>query len=117
VVNSPAWDEARSVYLRLMAPFTPHIAEELWARAGYPFSVHSQPWPVYDAAAAAEQTITLIVQINGKVRDRIDVPASISEEEAQAAALNSAGAQRHLAGKTPRKVIYVPGRGMVSIVV
>ncbi|NPV65816.1 MAG: leucine--tRNA ligase [Anaerolineae bacterium] len=117
VVNSPAWDEARNIYLRLMAPFTPHIAEELWARAGYPFSVHNQPWPVYDAAVAAEQTITLIVQINGKVRDRIEVPASISEEEARAAALASPGAQRHLAGKTPHKVIYVPARGMVSIVV
>ncbi len=117
VVNSPAWDEARSVILRLMAPFTPHIAEELWARAGYPYSIHSQPWPVYDAAAAAEQVITLIVQVNGKLRDRVEVPAGISEEDARAIALQTEGAQRHLDGRPPRKVIYVAERGMVNIVI
>ena len=117
VVNSEAWDEARSVYLRLMAPFTPHIAEELWERSGYDYSVHTQSWPEYDEAAAAEEMITLVVQVNGKVRDRIEVPADISEEEAKAAALASRGAQRHMDGKEPRKVIYVAKRGMVNIVV
>jgi leucyl-tRNA synthetase len=117
VVNDPAWQEATSIYLRLMAPFTPHIAEELWARTGGAYSIHTQPWPEYDEASAAEDVITLVVQVNGKVRDRIEVPASISEEEAKAAALASEGAQRHLDGKPPKKVIYVPARGMVSIVV
>ncbi len=117
VVNDPAWREATSIYLRLMAPFTPHIAEELWARTGGAYSVHTQPWPEYDEASAAEDVITLVVQVNGKVRDRIEVPASISEEDAKAAALASEGAQRHLDGKPPKKVIYVPARGMVSIVV
>jgi leucyl-tRNA synthetase len=117
VVNSDAWDEARSTYLRLMAPFTPHIAEELWARSGYKFSVHTQPWPKYDEAAAAEESMTLVVQINGKVRDRIEVSVDISEEDAKAAALNSEGAQRHMAGKEPRKVIYIAQRGMINIVI
>ncbi len=117
VANSEAWEEARHVYLRLLAPFTPHIAEELWARSGYPYSVHTQPWPEYDAEVAAEETITLVVQVNGKVRDRIQVPADISEEAAKAAALASEGAKRHMDGKQPKKVIYVAGRGMVNIVV
>ncbi len=117
VVNTAAWDEARHVYLRLMAPFAPHITEELWARSGYPYSVHTQPWPEYDEAAAAEAMITLVVQVNGKVRDRVEVPADISEDEAKARALATAGAQRHMNGKQPKKVIYIAGRGMVNIVV
>jgi leucyl-tRNA synthetase len=117
LAGSAAWDEARSIYLRLMAPFTPHIAEELWARSGYPYSVHTQPWPEHDPAIAAEDMITLVVQVNGKVRDRVQVPADISEDEAKAAALATAGAQRHLDGRPPKKVIYVPKTGMVNIVV
>ncbi len=116
-VNSEAWDEARHVYLRLMAPFAPHMAEELWETNGYGYSVHQQAWPEYDEAIAAEDMITLVVQINGKVRDRVEVPADIGEDEAKEKALATEGAQRHLDGKEPRKVIYIAGRGMVNIVV
>jgi leucyl-tRNA synthetase len=117
VINTDAWDEARHIYLRLMAPFTPHIVEELWTRSGYPYSIHQQPWPEYNAAAAAEDMITLVVQVNGKVRDRITVPVSIGKAEAQAAALATEGAKRHMGGKPPRKVIFVAERGMINIVV
>lgn len=117
VVNSEAWDEVRSIYLRLSAPFTPHIAEELWERNGYGYSVHNQSWPEYDADAAAEKTMTLVVQVNGKLRDRIDVSVDITEEDAKAAALSSEAVQRHLNGKDPRKVIYIAKRGMINIVV
>ena len=117
VVNSPAWDEVRSIYLRLMAPFTPHIAEELWARAGYGYSIHQQDWPVYDEEAAAEDAMTLVVQVNGKVRARIDVPVDIAEEDAKARALENEAVQRFLDGKTPRKVIYIAPRGMINIVI
>ncbi|MBN2469810.1 MAG: class I tRNA ligase family protein, partial [Anaerolineae bacterium] len=117
VVNSDAWEEVRSIYLRLMAPFTPHITEELWERAGYPYSIHNQDWPVYDEAAAAEDTMTLVIQVNGKVRDRIDVPVDISDDDAKAAALASDAVQRYLNGKTPRKVIYIAPRGMINIVI
>ncbi|GAB4456783.1 MAG: leucine--tRNA ligase [Anaerolineae bacterium] len=117
VVNTPAWDEAVATMLVLMAPFVPHIAEELWTRTGRPYSVHLQPWPVYDAEAAAEEVITLVVQINGKVRDRIEVPADITEEEAKARALASENAQRFMDGKPPRKVIYVAKSGIINIVV
>ncbi len=116
VVHMPAWDEAITTLLLIMAPFTPHIAEELWVRSGRPYSIHQQRWPAYDEAATAEEMITLVVQVNGKVRDRIQVPADVTEEQAREAALASEGARRHLNGKTPKKIVYVPGR-LVNIVV
>lgn len=116
VVHTPAWDEAITTLLLLMAPFTPHIAEELWTRTGRPYSIHQQRWPAYDEAAAAEEMITLVVQVNGKVRARIQVPADVTEEQAREAALASEGVRRHLNGKTPKKIVYVPGR-LVNIVV
>ena len=112
----PAWDEAVTTLLKLMAPVTPHIAEELWARRGLPYSIHQQSWPEYDPAAAAEEMITLVVQVNGKVRDRVQVPVGVTEAQAKAAALASEGAKKHLEGKPPRQVVYVPGR-LVNIVV
>jgi len=117
VVNSPAWDEAIRTLLLMMAPITPHIAEELWAHIGGAYSIHTQAWPIYDADAAKADTITLIVQINGKIRDRIDAPADISEDDAKARALHSAAIIEHLKGGEPKKVVYVAGRGMINIVV
>ena len=114
--GSPAWEEAVDVYIRMMAPIAPHIAEELWARHGKPYSVHHQPWPVVDEEAAKEDEIDLIVQVNGKLRDKISVPAGISKEEAEKVALASETVQKFLEGKTPRKVIVVQGK-LVNIVV
>ena len=114
--GSPEWNEAIETMLKLMAPITPHIAEELWVRRGNPYSIHQQAWPAFDAAAAAEELITLVVQINGKVRDRIEVAADISEAEAKATALASEQVQKHLDGKAPKKIVYVTGK-LVSIVV
>ncbi len=116
-VSRAVWDETVEAMLLLMAPFTPYIAEELWAKTGHPYSIHNQAWPEYDPEIAAEEEITLVVQVNGKVRDRIQVVADIAEEDAIRLALASEGTQRHLNGKEPRKVIYVAQRGMVSIVV
>ncbi len=113
--GTPEWGEAVDVYLRLLAPVAPHLAEELWARLGKPYSVHLQAWPQADAAAAADEEITLVVQVNGKVRDRIVVPAGTGDETARQAALASATVQRFLGGQEPRKVIVVPGR-LVNIV-
>jgi leucyl-tRNA synthetase len=115
-VGTEAWKEAEGLYLRMLAPVCPHIAEELWTRTGHDYSIHNQPWPEVDQEAAKEDQITLIVQVNGKLRDRLTVPVNISEEEAKTAALLSENIQSHLAGKTPKKVIYVPGR-LVNIVV
>jgi leucyl-tRNA synthetase len=94
---------------------TPHIAEELWSRLGKPYSIHNQPWPQFDPEVARVEEITLVLQVNGKVRDRITVPADISEEQARKAALASEAVRRLLAGKRPRQVIVVPGR-LVNIV-
>jgi leucyl-tRNA synthetase len=113
--ETPEWKEAVNIYVRMMAPVTPHIAEELWAQLGQTYSVHTQEWPKVDEVAAAEEEITLVVQVNGKVRDRITVPVDISREDAQAAALASDAVQRHLEGKQPRQVIVVPKK-LVNIV-
>jgi len=113
--GTPEWEEALDIYLRMMAPVTPHIAEELWAYLGKPYSIHQQPWPVVDEAATVEEQITLVVQVNGKVRDRIVVAADIGEEEAKMAALSSPAVQKFLGGKSPEKVVVVPGR-LVNIV-
>jgi len=113
--GTPEWDEAVEIYIKMMAPVTPHIAEELWAFIGKSYSIHQQSWPVVDSDAAAEELITLIVQVDGKLRDRITVPADISEEAAKATALDSEVIKKFLAGKPPRKVIVVPRR-LVNIV-
>ena len=116
-VGATEWTEAQDIYLRMLAPVAPHIAEEVWTDfMGKPYSVHTQPWPEVDEAAAKEDEITLVVQVNGKVRDRIQVPVSIGEGEAKSAALASEAVQKYLQGKEPRKVILVPGR-LVNIVV
>jgi leucyl-tRNA synthetase len=112
---SDAWDEAASVYLRIMAPVAPHAAEELWHRLGHGGSVHVADWPAVDEQAAAEDEVTLVVQVNGKVRDRLTVPVGVEREEAERLALASEGAQRFTEGLTVRKVIVVPGR-LVNIV-
>ena len=114
--GTAAWEEAVEALLLMLAPACPHIAEELWARTGRPYSIHQQPWPVWDPDVAAEETITLPVQVNGKVRDRIEVAAGTDDETARALALETEGAQRHMAGKQVVKVIVVSGR-LVNIVV
>ncbi len=113
--GTPAWQEAVKIYLLMLAPVCPHIAEELWQAIGKPYSIHTQPWPKVDQAAAAEQEITLIVQVNGKLRDRITVPADIKDETAKAIALASPAVKKLLDGKAPRQVIVVPKR-LVNIV-
>jgi leucyl-tRNA synthetase len=114
--GTPEWAEAQHIYLRMMAPVAPFVSEELWARLGKPYSLHQQPWPVVDEQAAAEEEITLVLQINGKVRDRIQVPADITPDQARSFALSNATVQKYLGGQEPRKVILVPGK-LVNIVI
>jgi leucyl-tRNA synthetase len=113
---SPAFQEATGMLIRLLAPFAPHIVEELWAKRGGPFSVHRQPWPAYDPGLTVDETFTLVVQVNGKVRDRIAVAAGIGDDEARQRALESEQVQRYLDGRLPGRVIVVPGR-LVNVVV
>lgn len=114
--GSKGWEETVDIYLRMLAPIAPHISEELWAQLGKPYSVHTQKWPEVDPSAVVVEQITLVVQVNGKVRDRITVPADISEGDAKAIALESELTKKFTEGKTPRQVIYVPGK-LVNVVV
>jgi len=116
VYGCSAWNEAIEIYLKMLAPVAPHISEELWQKIGKPYSIHTQSWPKVDEAAAAEDEITLVVQVNGKLRDRVVVPAGISDEEAKKIALDSEAVKKTLDGKAPRQVIYVKGR-LVNIVI
>ena len=81
--GSSVWNEAVDIYLRMMAPVTPHIAEELWSRLGKPYSIHQSDWPNVDEEAVKEEAIELAVQINGKVKHKIVVPVDVSEEMAK----------------------------------
>ena len=115
-VGPTAWNNAIETLLLLIAPPAPHIAEELWQRTGHTGSVHTQSWPTWDEALAASETFTLVVQVNGKLRDRFDVSVDISEAEAKEQALASPRVQPHVEGHTIEQIRYVPRR-LVNIVV
>ena len=115
-VDADTWRDCIEKFLLMLAPIAPHVAEELWERNGQAYSVHQQAFPSWDDDLAAEEEITLVVQVNGRVRDRITVPASISEDEARNLALDSQRVQAHVDGKSVRNVVYVPGR-LVNVVV
>jgi leucyl-tRNA synthetase len=112
----PTLDEAIDTLLLVLAPMAPHISAELWERRQEPGAhVHEQPWPMTDPELAKAETVTMIVQVNGKVRDRIDVDATITEEQMEKVALASTRVQENLAGRTPRNVIIVRPK-LVNIV-
>ena len=108
--------EAVRTLTLLLAPITPFLAEELWERQGGGYSVHQQAWPTFDPAQIAEETVTLVVQVNGKLRDRIEAPAGLDEADARELAGASAKVAPLIDGKTPKKIIYVPGK-LLNIVV
>jgi len=109
------WDAALRTLLLMTAPIAPHLAEELWARRGEAYSIHQQRWPSYDPELARAERVTLVIQVNGKVRDRIEVAAGIVDAEARALALASERVRRLTAGRQIADVIVVPGR-LVNIV-
>ena len=108
--------EAVEALVRLMSPFAPHMAEELWEMLGHDDGIVAAGWPVSDDAVAAEEAVELPVQVNGKVRGRVTVPAGAPDDVVQAAALADANVKAHTDGKTIVKVIIAPGR-LVSVVV
>jgi leucyl-tRNA synthetase len=107
--------ESAEAFILLLSPFAPHLAEELWQRLGHAQSLAAEPWPTADPALLEEPTLTLAVQVNGKRRDEIEVPADADEEAIRRAALASPGVARQLEGREPKRVIVVPGR-LVNIV-
>jgi leucyl-tRNA synthetase len=103
-------------YVLLLAPLAPFVAEEFWRELGHRDSIHLETWPKYDEALTRDETITIVVQVNGKVRDRLQVEAGATEEAVIELALRSEAVIKQLDGTPPKKVIYVPGK-LVSIVV
>ena len=112
----PIWTETIETFLVLLAPSAVFMAEELWERTGHTESIHLQSWPEWDPELAADETFTLVVQVNGKVRDRIEAPVTIDEAGARELALASERAQAHLNGRQVRKVFYREGR-LINLVV
>jgi len=110
------WREAIDTLLLLMAPTTPHLAEELWHRTGHKYSIHNRHWPQWDEELAKDEEVTLVVQVNGKLRDRIIVPVSITETEARQLVLERQRVKAYLEGKDIINIVYVPGR-LVNLVV
>jgi leucyl-tRNA synthetase len=105
-----------AIFCRVLSAYAPHLAEELWQRLGCEGLVCQAPWPDHDEALCHEEMAVVIVQVNGKLRDRLEVPVGTSKEELERLAFATAGAQRHLVGVTPKKVIVLPDR-LVNIVV
>jgi leucyl-tRNA synthetase len=107
--------EAFTNAILLLAPIAPHICHHLWFTLGHKNPITDAQWPVLDESALVRSSITLVLQVNGKVRGKMDVAADISQQDAQTAALADANVQRFLEGNTIRKIIVVPGR-LINIV-
>ena len=99
-------------FLKILAPFCPHIAEELWKGK----SIFLESWPKYDEKLIKKEIFELVIQVNGKVRGKVEVRANISEDEAKKLALSDNRTSKWLVNKKPKKVIYVKGR-LVNIVI
>jgi leucyl-tRNA synthetase len=108
--------EALETAVRLLTPFVPHVAEELWNCLGYEQNIESRGWPIWDPTALVEDEISIVIQVNGKVRGKVVVAADASEDVIRESALAESNVARSIADKTIRKVIIVPGR-LVNIVV
>jgi leucyl-tRNA synthetase len=115
--HEKVWEEAADAMLALLAPLSPHVTAELWEQRhpGEP-SVHLQSWPAFDPDLTRAETVTMVIQINGKLRDRIEVGPDITEADAEAAALASSNVTAQLAGRTPKRVVVRPPR-LVNVVV
>ena len=107
-----AWE----AFVKLIAPYAPHIAEELWEKLGYTETIAYQHWPMSVGKYCVDSECTIVVQVNGKMRDKFQAALDLSKQELEAAALKTEGAQRFLDGKQPKKVIVVPNK-LVNIVV
>ncbi len=108
--------ETVGAFLRLLSPYAPHIAEELWQRLGEEELIAHAEWPSWDTELVKDETITIVIQVNGKKRDELQVVRDTEKHELERLALASANAQRFMEGKTPKRVVVVPGR-LVNIVV
>jgi leucyl-tRNA synthetase len=116
VARSAAYRRTLETMMQLLAPMAPHITEELWHVTGHTGSIHVTDWPSYDETLTHDESFTLVIQVNGKVRERIEVPADISEGEVRALALENSRVASFIGEATIQKIIYIPGR-LINIVV
>jgi leucyl-tRNA synthetase len=122
VVGTPAWDEAVRLLLLMLSPAAPHITEELWSRrlssAGLPWSsIHAETWPTVDSTAIVESMREVPVQVNGKLRDRLTVPADLPDDELERLVLASPRVLALLDGRAPDRVVVAGGGKLVNIVI
>ncbi len=106
------------IFLQILAPFAPHLTEELWSRLGGKFSIHDSAWPKYDAELIKDNIVSVVIEVNGKVRDKLILPAPSSklQKEVEKLARESGKIKKYLAGKKVKQVIFVPGR-LINFVV
>jgi leucyl-tRNA synthetase len=114
--HAPVLREALEGVVLMLHPFVPHFTEELWEGLGRKGGIEKTGWPVFDPAAAVDDELLIVVQVNGKLRGRVTVPADAAESAVKGAALADEKVRSFLAGTEPRKVVYVPGK-LVNIVV
>jgi leucyl-tRNA synthetase len=114
--RSAVYQRALETMMQLLAPLAPHITEELWQQTGHSGTIHRSMWPTYDEAMTHDETFTLVVQVNGKVRERIEVPTDITEAQVRQAALENPRVASLIGESMVHKIIYVPGK-LVNIVV
>jgi leucyl-tRNA synthetase len=116
VARSAAFQRTLESMMQLLAPLAPHISEELWQQTDHEGSIHTTDWPQYDEEMTRDENFTLVVQVNGKVRERIEIAADTSEQKIRVLALANARVASFIGDATVQKVIYVPGK-LVNIVV
>src|SRR5260370_38218605 len=116
VARSVAFRNTLETMMQLLAPMAPHITEELWHTTNHPGSIHTTTWPSYVEALTQDETFTLVVQVNGKVREKIEVAADISEGEIRMLALDNPRVASFIGEPTVQKLIYVPGRLIIMVV-
>ncbi|EFH86910.1 leucine--tRNA ligase [Ktedonobacter racemifer] len=116
VARTAAFQRALETMMQLLAPLAPHIAEELWHQTGHEGSIHLSTWPAFDEAMTHDESFTLVVQVNGKVRERLEVLAGISEDDVRRLVLSNERVLSFIGDATVQKVIYIPGR-LANIVI
>jgi len=116
VKNIKFYEEVVADLIKLLAPFAPHFSEEMWEKLGYEYSVFNQKWPEWDEKALQRDVVEIAVQVNGKVRGRLEVPSKATDEEIEKLALSDKNVKAYVDGKEIKKVIVVKNR-LVNIVV
>jgi leucyl-tRNA synthetase len=117
LISAALWRQALETFTNLLSPIAPFIAEEIWQEAlGHPGrSIHEESWPTYDPIMIVADTVTIMVQVDGRLRDRVEAPADISDGQLAQMVLSRDKVRRHLNGKTVRQTIVVPGR-LINVV-